>query len=152
MVRYAYKLIIMEHSSIDWIQIPTKNLKRAAGFYETVFDASFFFEHLNEIPHAVFEKGENGKKLVNGALIELEEGEIIGNGPVLFFDATGDFETIMALIEENGGKITHEKTLIITPEGKDSYIIPNTYVDNKPGYYAHFIDCEGNNMGLYGSN
>ncbi len=142
----------MEHSSIDWIQIPTKNLKRAASFYENVFEASFFFENLNGIPHAIFKEGENGKKLVNGALIELSSGEITGSGPVLFFDATGDFETIMALIEENSGKITHAKTLIISRESEDSYVIPNTYIDNKPGYYAHFIDSEGNKMGLYGSN
>jgi predicted enzyme related to lactoylglutathione lyase len=142
----------MEHSSLNWIQIPTKNLTRAASFYENVFDSSFFFEKLNDIPHAIFKPGRNGKKLVNGALIELNETEEIGLGPVLFFDATGDFETIMDLIKENGGEITHQKTLIIQKVSEDSYKIPDTYVDNKPGYYAHFKDSEGNRMGLYGSN
>ena len=74
------------------------------------------------------------------------------SGPVLFFDATGDFETIIELIKENGGEVTHAKTLIVTKENNSSYTIPNTYIDNKPGYYAHFTDSEGNRMGLYGTN
>lgn len=142
----------MEHPSIQWIQIPCKNLLRATAFYKTIFDAAFFFEELNGIPHAVFKIGKNGKKLLQGAIIELKDYENIGTGPVLFFDATGDFETIITLIKENGGEITHAKTLITRKEGENSYAIPNTYIDNKPGYYAHFIDCEGNKMGLYGTN
>lgn len=137
---------------LTWIQIPSKNLKRSASFYENVFDASFIFEELNGIPHAIFKVGENGKKLLHGAITEVNSDYKVSSGPVLFFDATGDFETIMTLIEENGGEITHEKTLIISKESEDSYTIPNTYIDNKPGYYAHFLDSEGNKMGLYGTN
>lgn len=142
----------MEHTSVEWIQIPSKNLKRAASFYKAVFDADFFFEELNNIPHAVFKMGKSGKKLLNGALIEVDSKESLGMGCVLFFNATGDFETIMNLIKLNGGKITKNKTLITNKESENSYTIPNTYIDNKPGYYAHFIDSEGNKMGLYGTN
>lgn len=140
----------MDHSKIQWIQIPVKNLARASSFYEKVFDGSFFFEELNNMPHAVFKTNENGKKLLNGALIEVSEP--IGLGVVLFFEATGNFEMIIQLIEECGGKIVSPKTLITRKENDNQYVIPNTYVDNKPGYYAHFIDSEGNKMGLYGSN
>jgi predicted enzyme related to lactoylglutathione lyase len=58
----------------------------------------------------------------------------------------------MDLIKENGGEITRAKTLIVSKESEDSYTIPNTHIDNKPGYFAHFKDSEGNRMGLYGSN
>ncbi len=140
----------MEHSSIQWIQIPTKDLRRAAQFYQNVFDTDFFFEELNGIPHAVFIAGENGKKLLNGALIESKEP--IGKGVTLFFDATGNFETIVKAIKDNGGEIVTEKTLITMKESENQYVIPNTYIDNKPGYYAHALDSEGNKIGLYGSN
>lgn len=140
----------MENSIIKWIQIPSTNLKRAASFYENVFGATFFFETLNGIPHAVFTKEKNKKKLLNGAIIEVKE--TLGIGVVLFFDATGDFETILDLIKENGGKVTIEKTLITKKENENTSLIPNTYIDDKPGYFAHFIDSEGNKMGLYGSN
>ncbi len=142
----------MEHSVLTWIQIPTKNLNRAAVFYQNVFNASFFFETLNEIPHAIFKKNEEGLKLLHGALIKANNDETFGLGPILFFEATGRFEDMMQLIEENKGKIIKKKTLIITKETESSYKIPNTYIDNKPGYYAHFSDSEGNKLALYGTN
>ena len=142
----------MEHTAIQWIQIPARNLINAVSFYENVFDASFFFENLNNIPHAVFKPGKNGKKLINGALIEVENYENNGLGSVLYFDATGNFESIIEQIIACGGKMTTPKTLVTATEDKDSFTIPNTYIDGKPGYYAHFLDCEGNRMGLYGTN
>ncbi len=140
----------MEHSIISWIQIPAKNLARSSRFYEAVFDASFFFEELNGMPHAVFQANKKGRKLLNGTIIETSDP--IGLGATLFFEATGNFEMIMQLIVENGGKILTPKTLITKKESGDQYLIPNTYIDNKPGYFAHFLDSEGNKMGLYGSN
>ena len=142
----------MEHTLIPWIQIPVKNLNRAAAFYESVFGATFFFEELNNIPHAVFKAGANGKKILNGALIEIQKKNSPSTSPILFFDATGNFENILLLINENGGEVVKDKTLIIKKETDKKSIIPNTYIDNKPGYYAHFMDSEGNRMGLYGTN
>jgi predicted enzyme related to lactoylglutathione lyase len=142
----------MEHPFISWIQIPVMNLKRAASFYESVFGASFFFEELNNIPHAIFKYDNDGKKLLNGALIKVQKNSVFAVGPVLFFDATGDFETIILLINKHGGTVVKNKTLITKKATEKDNIIPNTYIDNKPGYYAHFIDSEGNRMGLYGTN
>lgn len=143
----------MEHGLISWIQIPSKNLARAAKFYEDVFNASFFFEELNGIPHAIFKVNTSGKKMLNGAIIEIESTHDLGRGGcVLFIDATGNFENIMRQIEEHGGKVTIRKTLITNKSNDNTFVIPNTYIDNKPGYYAHFIDSEGNKMGLYGTN
>jgi predicted enzyme related to lactoylglutathione lyase len=142
----------MEHSALVWIQIPSKKLERAVKFYENVFDTSFILEELNDIPHAIFKNGKTGKKLINGAIIEVKEIQNLNVGPVLYFNATGNFENILELIQENKGLILKSKTLITSPEENDTFIIPNTYIDEKPGYYAHFIDSEGNKMGLYGSN
>ena len=58
----------------------------------------------------------------------------------------------MELIVEKGGQIITKKTLITAKEDNETFTILNTYIDGKPGYYAHFIDCEGNRMGLYGTN
>ena len=101
----------MEHTAIPWIQIPAKNLTRAASFYEAVFDASFFFEELNNIPHAIFKNKGSEKELIHGAIVEFEDYENSGRGTILFFDATGDFETIMEIIVEKGGKILKEKNI-----------------------------------------
>ena len=74
----------MDHKIINWIQIPSNNLKTAASFYENVFGATFFFERLNDIEHAVFTENSSGKKLLNGAIIEIKKDREIGLGVVLF--------------------------------------------------------------------
>lgn len=142
----------MQHSALVWIQIPTEKIERAAKFYTNVFGYQFFFENLNNIPHAVFKEDAKGNRPVNGALIEVPNKSRDAQGCVLFFDATGRFEFITQSIEENGGKILIPKTLIKKKIDATSGMIPDTYIDGKPGYFAHFLDSEGNKMGLYGSN
>jgi predicted enzyme related to lactoylglutathione lyase len=142
----------MDHAAIIWIQIPVENIERAAAFYRKALGFDFFFETLNNIPHAIFKENSHGKRPVNGALIEVKNKNESGHGTVLFFEATGRFELIVQGIEENGGKILISKTLIKKKIDEHSGTIPDTYIDGKPGYFVHFLDSEGNKMGLYGSN
>lgn len=141
----------MRHSSLQWIQIPAKDVARAAKFYENVFGFAFFFEDLNDIPHAVFKEGPDGVRPVNGAIIQVED-ELSSRGPVLFFDATSRFDDIEEAILENGGKLLSRKALIRKKIDSDHSIIPLTYIDEAPGYFARFLDSEGNRMGLYGAH
>lgn len=142
----------MIHSRVAWIQIPTRDINRAAEFYKNVFGFEFFFETLNNIPHAMFKEDLNGKKPVNGALIQLPEDAVVGSGPVIFYDAAGDFDYILDQVEGNGGEIINRKTLIKAQIDDDFSYIPNTYIDSHPGYFAHFLDSEGNRVGLYGQS
>lgn len=142
----------MEHSALVWIQIPVQDIERAEAFYRKTFGFEFFFETLNGIPHAVFKENAAGKKPVNGALIEVKNMGSGGSGTVLFFEATGKFELISDGIVQNGGKILVPKTLIKKKIDGNFGTIPDTYIDGKPGYFVHFLDSEGNKMGLYGSN
>jgi len=142
----------MLHSALVWIQVPAENIQRAADFYNRVFGFEFFFEELNNIPHAVFKPDAKGNRPVNGAIVEVKNKAAEASGCVLFFDATGKFEFLTESIERNGGKILIPKTLIRKKIDEKSGYIPNTYIDDKPGYFAHFLDSEGNKMGLYGSN
>lgn len=142
----------MNHSALVWVQIPAENITRAADFYNRVFGYEFFFEDLNNIPHAVFKPDAKGNRPVNGALVEVKNKPAEMQGCVLFFEATGRFETLVENIERNGGKILVKKTLITKKIDATTGLIPNTYIDGKPGYFVHFMDSEGNKMGLYGSN
>ena len=137
---------------LNWIQIPASDLKRAASFYSNVFGSSFFFEKLNDIEHAVFEADSRGQKLINGTLVQLKEGNSIGIGVSLFFDATGKFDFFLQKITQSGGEIITPKTLIKKPLGNNNNLMTKTYVDGQSGYYAHFSDSEGNKMGLYGNH
>lgn len=142
----------MEHTALVWLHIPADNLQRAADFYNKVFGFEFFFENLNNIPHAVFKADAKGRKPVNGAIVESKGFTRGSHACVLFFDATGKFEFLVQNIEDNGGTILVKKTLITKRIDATSGYIPNTYIDDKPGYFVHFLDSEGNKMGLYGSH
>lgn len=142
----------MNHNLVPWINIPAVDLERAALFYHSVFGMEFFFEDLNQIPHAVIKEDAQGRKPINGALVQIIDNVEIGRGPMLFFESTGKFELVLEAVVENGGSIAKPKTLIKKVMEKGFAAIPETYVDNMPGYYAHFYDSEGNKMGLYGSN
>jgi len=142
----------VQQQKLPWIQLPAKNLKRAAAFYHKVFDMPTFFETLNDIPHAVFIANDNGLKYVHGAIIELPEEEAIGRGPVLFFEVTGKFESCLDAIVEMGGEVLVSKTLIKAKQEDGTASIPNTYIDDQPGYFARIIDSEGNRIGLYGAH
>ena len=141
----------MDHASLLWVQIPVKDLERATAFYENVFEYTFFFENLNGMPHAVFKENDTGIKPVNGALVEVDKDMHFGLGPILFLDATGRFDEFLERIVEWGGEILKGKTLIKKTLDSGLSEIPRTYVDDKSGYFAHFLDCEGNRLGLYGS-
>lgn len=141
----------MEHTALVWLHIPAENLQRAADFYTNVFGYEFFFEQLNGVPHAMFKPDSKGRKPINGAIVEVKEFTR-GNSCVLFFDATGKFEFLAENIEKFGGTVLIKKTLITKKIDEKSGYIPNTYIDDKPGYFMHFLDSEGNKMGLYGSN
>lgn len=141
----------MEHQAINWIQIPATSLHRAAEFYKNTFGFEFSFEDLNGIHHALFLADRDGKRPVNGAIIEIDGQKELGQGPVLFFDATGNFDILLGKIESNGGTVLKGKTLIKKALADERNLIPNTYIDDQPGYFAHWLDSEGNRMGLYGS-
>lgn len=142
----------MEHAAVNWIQIPATNLDRAVKFYTNTFGFEFEIEVLNDIDHALFRPDKYNKQPVNGAIIQAKDDVEIGLGPILFFDATGKFDVLLHNIEEFGGKVIVGKTLIKKQLEEGRNLIPNTYIDQQPGYFAHFYDSEGNRLGLYGSH
>jgi len=141
----------MNHAMITWIQNPATDLERAVIFYNATFGFEFLLKELNGIEHALIKPDPNGTVFMNGALIKVEKN-MGGIGPILFFEATGKFDFMLNAVEENGGQVLIHKTLIKNKTGAGSSFIPKTYIDNEPGYYAHFLDSEGNKMGLYGRN
>jgi hypothetical protein len=57
------------------------------------------------------------------------------NGALVSFNAEQDLEGAIERIRANGGTILQSKTKIEAEE---------------QGYFAVFVDCEGNKVGLYG--
>jgi len=113
---------------ISWVEIPAQNFERAVGFYKAVLKIDLQVIDFGEEKMACFPNGEGAISFAPG----FNPGK---DGALVSFNAENDLEGAIERIEANGGSIVQPKTKI-EAEGR--------------GYFAVFIDCEGNRTGLYG--
>lgn len=113
---------------ISWVEIPATDFKRAIKFYSEVLELEFDVYDSEEEKMGCFPTGEGAISYApgfnpskDGVLVSLNTGQ--------------DLEGTLERIKERGGEILQEKTKIMA--------------ENR-GYFAIFLDCEGNKIGLYG--
>ncbi len=114
-----------------WFEIPVKDMLRAKSFYQSVFNASLKDNEMDGYLMAMFEHEE---KAVSGMLVQGKEYEPSKTGAVVYFNGGDDLSEPLSRVTESGGDVVIPKTAI--EEGCD-------------GYYAQFLDSEGNRVGLY---
>lgn len=112
---------------IAWVEIPTKNFKRAVSFYSKVLNVDIEGMDFGTEKMALLPNGE-------GAIVEAEGYTPSGQGVMVSLNVPDSMEATLERIEANGGEILKGKTKI-EAEGK--------------GYFAIFHDCEGNRLGFY---
>jgi len=113
---------------ITWFEIPSQDYNRAVKFYEAVFKVNLNREEMDGIAMAVFphNDGQSAGAVVSGAPYQPAE-----NGVCIYLYSL-DFDAALERVVQNGGKVAMPKMSIG----------PN-------GYIAHFIDSEGNRIGLH---
>lgn len=114
---------------ISWFEIPAINFEQALGFYNHIYGIDMETFTSNEHTMAFFPAdGGVGGAVVNGP------GCLPGeNGPLIYLNGGKDLNNILERIEEAGGRIIMQKTLI----------------NEETGYFAIFIDSEGNKLALH---
>ena len=145
------KEIAIAPKLISWFEIPVYDFKRGLLFYSKVFKhLDFDVTEFNGIPHAIFKPTNSSREFVmSGALVKYEKKNEQGCGPVLFFDANLGMEDMLNRIQEYGGTIIKNKSLIKNKLEDGRTVIPKNLIDGNVGYYAYFSDSEGNKIGLY---
>lgn len=121
-------------NAISWFEIPVIDFARAKKFYSSIFD----FEMLEtpmEPAHMGFLIHERGKG-IGGAIIKVDGHVPSTMGTLVYLACGNDLTVVLERVEVAGGKILTPKTLIA--EGM--------------GYFAHFLDIEGNRVGLHSMN
>ncbi len=115
---------------INWFEIPVVDLIRAKDFYETVMDCQ-----LNPGPPGMpnLAMFPYDGEVTGGALTQSAEFEPSKDGAVLFLNAGADLAKPLSRVETAGGTI----------------LTPKTRINDEVGYYATFLDTEGNRIGLH---
>jgi uncharacterized protein len=117
--------------SLSWFEIPVSDMDRAEAFYGQVWNQPLRREPMGESTLAVFPKSEDG---VGGCLFSSPQSpKPTTEGTLVYLNAEPSLDAALARVEKAGGRIALPRTAL--PEGM--------------GFFAHFIDCEGNRVGLH---
>lgn len=118
---------------VSLFEIPATDISRAINFYQAILGINIekmemqglemgVFPYENQAVHGVIMKDGNLKPSANGVTIYLNGGD--------------NLQIILDKVEKNGGKI----------------VVPKTAHADDSGFFALFLDTEGNKLGLNSPN
>ena len=124
----------MNANMVGWFEIPVTDIQRAKKFYEKVFDIKVQVQDFEGTMMGWFPFPEDPEaKGSPGSLVQIEKYyKPSSNGTLVYFSSP-EITFELGKIEEAGGVILQEKTLI----NKDI------------GFMALFLDSEGNRIALH---
>jgi uncharacterized protein len=115
---------------ISIVEIPTTDFPRAVTFYQSILDINIEDNEMGGIKMGSFPNSGEGVfvQLINGS-----EYKPSGEGTVIYLNGGDDLQKVADKIEANGGKM----------------VVPKSEIGPEMGFYAIFIDTEGNKLGLH---
>lgn len=120
-------------SYISIFEIPATDIPRAVNFYKSIL--SIEIQEL-EFPGMHMGLFPIEDQLTVGVLVKGEEQVPSANGITIYLNAGNDLQVILDKIVANGGEIK----------------VPKTAHADESGFFAIFIDSEGNRLGLHSIN
>lgn len=123
-------------NSLNWFEIPAKDIKRAKKFYESIFSTKM--DEMQEMMgmKMVGFPAVMGNGKASGALVQSEMHKPSTDGAVIYLNANPKIQSVIERIESAGGKV----------------VMPKTQISPEIGYMAFFIDSEGNKVALHAEN
>jgi len=117
---------------VSWFEIPAINFEQAVGFYNHIYGIQMETTSSNLHTMAFFPA--NGG--IGGAIVAGPGSNPNENGPLVYLNGGNDLNNVLNKVEEAGGRIVMTKTLI----------------NKQDGYFAIFIDSEGNKLAIHSKN
>lgn len=114
---------------VSWFEIPALDLARAVSFYNYIYGISMETIETSGYEMALF-PADNG---IGGAIVVGEGSVPSETGTLVYLNGGKDLAYVLGKVEEAGGRIILDKTLISIEDG----------------YFALFIDTEGNKLALH---
>lgn len=121
------------NSYIAIFEIPATDMTRAIKFYEEILDLKI---EKMEFPGMEMGLLPYESQMVTGVIVKGEDYVPSSSGVTIYIHGGDDLQVALNKVENNGGQI----------------IIPKTPHADESGYFAIFIDSEGNKMGLHSPN
>ena len=115
---------------VSWFEIPVTDFARAKAFYETVLGLTIQPITMEPVTMGMFSTGPDA---VGGAIIHGADGTPSEHGTLVYLNGGDDLAPMLARVEVAGGSIA----------------VPKTEIGNDFGFFAIFIDTEGNRVGLH---
>ena len=116
---------------ISWFEIPALDLNRASAFYEQILAVTLNRGDMGPTSLAVFPYDRD--HATGGTLLVGPGFKPSTDGAVIYLNANPSLDAVLARIVPAGGAI----------------LLPRTELPPGMGAYAHFLDTEGNRVGIH---
>jgi predicted enzyme related to lactoylglutathione lyase len=115
---------------VSIVEIPVADFSRAVNFYKAILGLAIEEMEMDGNQMGVL---PNEEGTVNVVLVKGKDYKPTTDGAVLYLNAGKDLQPMLDKIEKNGGQV----------------ILPKTEISPEMGFFALFIDTEGNKLGLH---
>lgn len=120
-------------SYISIFEIPATELSRAVDFYQAILDIKI---EKMDMPGMQMGILPYERQMVTGVIIKAEGYKPSADGVTIYLNGGDNLQVILEKVEKNGGEVLTPKT---------------SHADGN-GFFAIFLDSEGNKMGLNSPN
>ena len=123
---------IANKNYVSWFEIPAIDFQRAVYFYNQIFSFEMI-QNITDINSIAFFPATSG---IGGAVIAGPNSIPSDKGPLIYLNGGKDLSTVLGKVEEAGGRV----------------VMPKTLISEDAGYFAIFIDSQGNKLALHSKN
>ena len=116
--------------TVNWFEIPVADFPRAKAFYEAVLGRRIETITMGPSTMGFLSSDPNG---VGGAIVHGDGSVPSRQGTLVYLNGGDDLAAMLARVEAAGGSVA----------------VPKTEIGNGFGFFAHFVDTEGNKVGLH---
>jgi len=116
--------------AINWFEIPVTDFARARAFYEAVLGRP-----VETMTMGVYTMGflSSSPDAVGGAIVQGDGTAPSQSGTLVYLNGGDDLAVMLARVVPAGGTVA----------------VPKSDIGSGFGFFAHFIDTEGNRVGLH---
>lgn len=117
---------------VSWFEIPAIDFQQAVNFYNHIYGIEME-QNITDVNAMAFFPVTTG---IGGAVIAGPGSVPSDTGPLIYLNGGKDLSNVLDKVEEAGGRI----------------VMPKTLISKEAGYFAIFIDSQGNKLALHSKN